>query len=161
RAHSEKVIGLFEGEEHLGPGEEHFLAACHFYAPLCTANFGFPDDALRQSLEFLTWTRRRPRPLALAFALNCVATLSVWRRDGAQALKYSESMLALTVEHGFSNLHSFALILHGQALAMLGNTNEAIAEIKEAMDSFEATGALVPGWLYAALGFAYLAARQP
>jgi tetratricopeptide (TPR) repeat protein len=161
RAHSEKVIGLFEREEHLGPAEEHFLAACRFCAPLCAANFGFPDDALRQSLKFLTLARRRPRPLPLAFALNCVATLSVWRRDGAQALKYSESMLALTAEHGFSNLHSFALILHGQALAMLGKTNEAIAEIKDAMDSFEATGALVPGWLYAALGFAYLAAQQP
>jgi class 3 adenylate cyclase/tetratricopeptide (TPR) repeat protein len=161
RAHSEKAIGLYEHEEHLRPGEEHFLAACRFYAPLCTLNFGFPDDALRQSLEFLTLTRRRPRPLALAFALNCVATLFVWRRDGVQALRYSESMLALTAEHGFTNLHSFAQLLHGQALAMLGKTNEAIAEIKDAMDTFEATGALVPGWLYGALGFAYLAAQRP
>jgi len=161
RAHSEKVIGLFERDEHLGTGEEHFLVACLFFAPLCTANLGFPDDAFRQSLESLTWARRRPRPLPLAFALNCVATLFLWRRDGAQALKYSESMLALTAEHGFSNLHSFAQILHGQALAMLGRTEEAIAEIKDATAAFEATGAMVPGWLYAALGFAYLAAQQP
>jgi class 3 adenylate cyclase/tetratricopeptide (TPR) repeat protein len=164
RAHSEKVIGLFERferEEHLGPGEEHFMAACLFYAPLCTANLGFPDVALRQSLEFLTWARRRPRPLPLAFALNCVATLFVWRADGTQALKYFESMLALTAEHGFSNLHSFAQIAHGQALTMLGRTDEAIAGIKDAKAAFEATGATAPGWLYAALGLAYLAARQP
>jgi predicted ATPase len=29
------------------------------------------------------------------------------------------------------------------------------------MDAFEATGAAIPGWLYAALVFAYLAAQQP
>jgi class 3 adenylate cyclase/tetratricopeptide (TPR) repeat protein len=161
RAHSEKVIGLFEREEHLGPGEEHFMAACLFYAPLCTANLGFPEVALRQSLEFLTWARRQPRPLPLAFALNCVATLFMWRADGTQALKYFESMLALTAEHGFSNLHSFAQIARGQALTILGRTDEAIAGIKEAMAAFEATGATAPGWLYAALGLAYLAAGQP
>jgi tetratricopeptide (TPR) repeat protein len=161
RAHSEKCISLFDRDEHLGSEAEHFAAACRFYAPLCTANLGFPDEALRQSLESLTWAQRRTAPLPMAFALNCVATLLLWRADGVQSLKYSESMLALTAEHGFSNLHSFAQILHGQTLARLGRTHEAITEIKDAMAAFEATGAMGPGWLYAALGLAYLAARQP
>jgi len=161
RAHSEKCIGLFDRDQHPGSAEEHFVAACRFYAPLCIANLGFPDEALRQSLESLTWEQRRVQPLPMAFALNCVATLFLWRANGAQALKYSESMLALTAEHGLSNLHSFAQILHGQTLARLGRTDEAIAEIKDATAAFEATGAMVPGWLYAALGLAYQAARQP
>jgi class 3 adenylate cyclase/tetratricopeptide (TPR) repeat protein len=161
RAHSEKCLGLFDPDERLGSGEEHFMAACRFYAALCTANLGFPDDALRQSLESLGWAQRRPRPLPMAFALNCLATLFLWRANCAEALKYSEYMLALTAEHGFSNLHSFAQILHGQTLARLGRTDEAIAEIKDATAAFEATGAMVLGWLYAALGFAYQAARRP
>jgi predicted ATPase len=99
--------------------------------------------------------------LSLAFALNGVATLFMWRRDGAEALKNSESLLALTAEHGFGNLHSFGQIAHGQTLAMLGRTDEAIAEIKVAMAACEATGAVVQGWLYAALGLAYLAAQRP
>jgi tetratricopeptide (TPR) repeat protein len=161
RAHSEKGISLYKPEEHLGPGEEHLWAACLFYAPLCIANLGFPDDALRRSLESLTWARRRPQPLALAFALNCLATLFMWRRDCGEALKYSESLLALTAEHGFANLHSFGQIAHGQTLAMLGRTDQAIAEIKAAMAAFEATGAVVQGWLYSSLGLAYLAAQRP
>jgi class 3 adenylate cyclase/tetratricopeptide (TPR) repeat protein len=161
RAHSEKGISLYKPEEHLGPGEEHLMAACRFYAPLCIANLGFPDDALRRSLESLSWARRRPRPLPLAFALNCLATLFMWRGDWAEALRYSESLLALTAEHGFGNLHSFGQIAYGQTLAMLGRTDEAIAEIKDGMAAFEATGAVVQGWLYAALGLAYLAARRP
>ena len=161
RAHSEKGISLFERGEHLGPGEEHLMAACLFHAPLCTANLGFPDQALRQSLEFLTWAQRRPQPLALAFALNCVATLFMWRREGVEALRHSESLIALTAEHGFRDLHSFGQVAHGQILAMLGRTDEAIAEIKDAMSAFEATGAVVQGWLYSALGLAYLAAHRP
>ena len=161
RAHSETGISLFKPDEHLRQGEEHLMAACLFYAPLCIANLGFPDDALRRSLEFLTWARTRPKPLALAFALNCLATQFMWRRDCGEALKYSESLLALTAEHGFGNLHSFGQIAHGQILAMLGRTDEAIAEIKAAMAAFEATGAVVPGWFYTGLGLAYLAAQRP
>ena len=44
---------------------------------------------------------------------------------------------------------------------MLGRTDEAIAGIKDAMAAFEATGAIAPGWLYATLGLAHLAAQQP
>ena len=137
------------------------MAGCLYFSPLCIANLGFPDDALRRSLESLTWARRRPQPLPLAFALNCLATLFMWRRDCAEALRYSESLLALTAEHGFGTLHSFGQIAHGQTLAMVGRTHEAIAEIKDAMAAFEATGAVVQGWLYTGLGLAYLAAQRP
>ena len=51
--------------------------------------------------------------------------------------------------------------MHGQALALLGKPAEAVPEIKTAVDSFEATGAVVPGWEYASLASAFLAAKQP
>jgi predicted ATPase len=122
---------------------------------------GFPDEGLKQSLEFLTWARERAQPLPLVFALNGVATIFVWRREGAEAMKYADALLALTEEHGFSNLHSFGQIVHGQALVLLGKTDEAIAEIKNALASYQATGAAVPGWIYSSLAFSYLAAEQP
>jgi predicted ATPase len=85
----------------------------------------------------------------------------MWRGDGAEAQRYSESLIALTAEHGLRDLHSFGQVAHGQTLAMLGRTDEAIAEIKAAMSAFEATGAVVQGWLYSTLGLAYLAAHKP
>ena len=96
--------------------------------------------------------------LLLAFALNCVATILAWRRE-AEALKYSDALLALTVEHGFSNWQSFGQLVHGQSLALLGKADEAVAEIKSALELFEASGGVVPGWAYASLAFSYFAGR--
>jgi predicted ATPase len=70
-------------------------------------------------------------------------------------------LLALAAEHGFSNWHSFGQLLHGQALASVGKADEAITEIKMAIDSLEGTGARVPGWVYATLAFAFLTAARP
>jgi predicted ATPase len=76
-------------------------------------------------------------------------------------LKCADAQLALTAEHGFSNWHSFGQIVRGQALALLGKADEAIAEIKGALDGLAATGAVIPGWVYAILALSYLAAKQP
>jgi hypothetical protein len=98
---------------------------------------GFPDKGLRQALEFLACAREGAQLLLLAFALNCVATILAWHRE-AEALKYSDALLALTVEHGFSNWQSFGQLVHGQSLALLGKADEAVAEIKRALELFEA-----------------------
>jgi len=122
---------------------------------------GVPDRGLRRALKFLAWAKERAQPLPFAFALNCVATVSEWCREGREGLQYSDALLALTAEHGFSHWYSFAQIGRGQAFALLGKANEAITEIKSAFTSYEATGAMVPGWAYSGLAFAYLAAERP
>ena len=72
-------------------------------------------------------------------------------------MKYADAQLAVTAEHGFSNWHSFGEIVRGQALALSGKADEAIAQIKCALDSIVAAGAAVPGWAYVNLAFSYLA----
>jgi class 3 adenylate cyclase/tetratricopeptide (TPR) repeat protein len=161
REHSEKGLRSFVHEQHLALGNEHMRAACMNYACLCTVALGFPDKGLRQALEFLAWARERGQLLPLALALNCLATILAWRGEVAQALKYADALLALTAEHGFTHWRSFGQIVHGQALALSGKADEAIAEIKTALDCFAATGAVIPGWAYASLAFSYLAAEQP
>ena len=161
REHSEQGLALFAHRQRLPVGKEHMRAACQLYACFCTTALGFPDTGLRQALEFLAWARERAQLLPLAFALNCLATISAWRGAGAEALKYADALIALTTEHGMTNWHSFGQIVHGQSLALLGKANEAIAEIKSALESFEASGAAVPGWAYASLAFSCLAAAQP
>ena len=44
---------------------------------------------------------------------------------------------------------------------IIGKPDEAITEIKGALDSLAANGAVVPGWAYANLAFSYLAAERP
>jgi class 3 adenylate cyclase/tetratricopeptide (TPR) repeat protein len=159
--HADKGLAFFADQQILRPIEEQWRAACKFYACSCTVALGFPDKGLRRALEFLAWARELGQSPPLAFALNCVATISAWRGEGEQALKYVDAQLALAAEHGFSNWHAFGQIVRGQALALLGRTNEAIAELQTALDSLAATGAAVPGWAFATLALAYLAAGRP
>jgi class 3 adenylate cyclase/tetratricopeptide (TPR) repeat protein len=161
REHAEKTLRLFAQEQHLAYGDEHWRSACQFYACCCTAALGFPDKGLRQALEFLASAKERAELIPLIFALNGVATILEWHGEAAQALKYADALLALATEHGFTNWHSFGQILRGQALASLRRDHKAIAEIKDALDSLEATGAVISGWAHASLAFAYLAAEQP
>jgi class 3 adenylate cyclase len=159
--HSQRGIELFGLNEHLPSGKEHMRAACRFYAPFCAATLGFPDEGLRQSKEFLARARERSEPLPLAFALNCVSTLFVWRREGEEALKFADALLTLSMEQGFSNWQSFARIDRGHSLALMGKGEDAIVEISRAIASYEATGAAVTGWMRCSLAFGYLVAEQP
>ncbi|MBV8773189.1 MAG: hypothetical protein JO166_12800 [Deltaproteobacteria bacterium] len=161
RHHSDRGLKLIGPEQHLPYGNEHWRAACLFYACTCTAALGFPDKGLRQALEFLAWARERGQLLTLAFALNGVATILAWRGEAAEALKHAQALLELSAEHGFSNWHSFGQIIHGQELAFLGKANEGITEIKAALNSLEGTGALIPGWAHSSLAAACLVAGRP
>ena len=159
--YAEKGLAVFSRDEYLPPGKEHLRAACLFYECSCAAALGFPDKGLRLSLDFLSRARERAQPLQLTFALNSVTSLCGWRGEGREALKYADAMLAVAAEHGLSNWHAFARIARGHALALLGNTMEAIPEIEGAIAAFEAAGSAIPGWLCAALASAYLTAKQP
>jgi class 3 adenylate cyclase/tetratricopeptide (TPR) repeat protein len=159
--HAEKGLALVAHQQILPAGEEHMRAACHFYAANSTTVLGFPDKGLRQGLEFLAWARDRKQVISLVFALNAVATILAWRGEGEQALKYADAQLAIAAEHGFSNWYSFGRLVRGQALALCGKADEAVAETKSALDSLAATGAVVPGWAYANLALSYLAAARP
>ncbi|MBV8356657.1 MAG: tetratricopeptide repeat protein, partial [Deltaproteobacteria bacterium] len=159
--HAEKGLVLFADKRILTAGEEHWSAACQFYACSCTIALGFPDKGLRRASEFLAWARERGQSLPLAFALNSIATILAWRGEGEKALEYADSQLALAAEHGFNNWHSFGQLVRGQALALSGKADEAIRDIKTALDSLAAAGAAVPGWAYANLAFSYLAAERP
>jgi class 3 adenylate cyclase len=161
REHAENGLSLFGQERRLAYGNDHMRAACQLYACLSTTALGFPDKGLRRALEFLVWARERAQLLPLALNLNGVATILAWRGEGADALKHADSLLALASEHGLTNWHSFGQIVHGQGLALLRKPVEAIAEIKSGIDSFEASGAFIPGWAYATLAFSYLVAERP
>ena len=84
-----------------------------------------------------------------------------WRGEGSEALEHADALVGLAAERGFSNWHSFGRLVRGLALGILQRAGEAVAEITEALESLEATGAAIPGWAYANLASSYLVATQP
>ncbi len=161
REHAEKGLSTVAHEPALPAGEEHLRAACLYFTCLCTHALGYPDKALRLALEFLASSRERGQLLPVAFALNGLATVLAWRGEGVEALKYSDALLALTAEHGFSNWNYFGQVIHGKSLGLVGRAEDGVKEIKTALNSIVSTGATVPGWVNASLAFSLLTAHQP
>jgi tetratricopeptide (TPR) repeat protein len=158
--HAEKGLRLFEPDWRLHYSIEHGRASCQFYACLAKVALGFVDEGLRRAMEYLRWAKERELLIPLGIALNCAATVSLWRYEGEQALQYASDLLALATENGFAHWHSIGQLAQGRALALLGKADDAIVEIETALESWEATGAVIPGWARANLAFALLAANQ-
>jgi hypothetical protein len=85
----------------------------------------------------------------------CRDDIGVAQRGGS-----SEILRRFARAHRRARLQQLAIIRptrSWQSLALLGKADEAVAEIKRALELFEASGGVVPGWAYASLAFSYFA----
>jgi predicted ATPase len=110
---------------------------------------GYPDQALKRSHEVLTLAHQLSHPFSLAFAQSLAAVLHYYRREGQAAQERAEAVMTLCTEHGFPLWVAGGRILRGWALAQQGQGEEAIAEMRQGMDAWRATGAEIgrPYWL--------------
>jgi predicted ATPase/class 3 adenylate cyclase len=119
------------------------------YDACCLWCLGYPDQALQRSEEALTLARELDHPFTLGDVLSYAGCqLHVMRRD-AQALKESAEEL-LRLPSGMDLIWWMQGTLHrGEALAMLGQIQEGVAQMREGIAAFHAIGArtLLPGTL--------------
>ena len=108
---------------------------------LCPLVLGYPDQALEKSHEALTLAQELSHPFSLAFALYFAAGLHQLRREGQAAQERAEAAIALSTEQGFPVLVGAGTILRGWALAEQGQREEGIAQIRQGLAAWRATGA--------------------
>ena len=75
------------------------------------------------------------------FALVHAALLHHLRREGLAARRRAEEDLSIATEQGFVFWVAYATILRGRGLVELGQREEAIAQIRERLAGYRATGA--------------------
>jgi predicted ATPase len=80
-------------------------------------------------------------PFTLAFARFWAAGLSQMRRDVAAVLEQAEATLALAAEHGFPHWVALAATLRGWALVMRDKSEEGMAQLRQGIADWRATGA--------------------
>ncbi len=164
-AHEEMGVTLFQVGE-LGPSRAHLEQAIAIYDPqqprsaatvpghvpavLCLSHLawalwllGHPDQALKRSQEALILAEELSHPFSIVFALNFAAVLHRFRHERQAAKERSEAVIALSTEHGFPFWIAGATILQGWALAMEGETEEGIAQMRQGLAAWQATGAEV------------------
>jgi predicted ATPase len=111
------------------------------YAALSLWLLGAPAQALAQMHEVRTLAQDLADPFSLAYVLLHVTRLYQWRRDVSATLTWGEAAMALCAEHGFRQYVSIGRLLHGWALAAQGQADAGLAQMRQGLTAYEATGA--------------------
>src|SRR5207237_5130224 len=91
--------------------------------------------------EALTLAQEMAHPLSLAFALFFAAILHFFRREGFVVQVRTEAVITLAAEHRFAHWWALGTLLQGWARAMQGQGEEGIAQIRQSLAAWQATGA--------------------
>ena len=102
---------------------------------------GYPERALARLHNALTLAHALVHPFSLAYA-RCWATIVYqWCQDVPAVHEQAEAAIALATTQGFLLWAALGTSLHGWALAMQGQGDEGIAQIRQGIASYRATGA--------------------
>jgi predicted ATPase len=104
---------------------------------------GYPAQALARIHEALTLAHELSHPYSLAYARVFAAYVSQYRRDVPAASEQAEAAVTLSTERGFQYWAALGTILRGWALAMQGQSEEGMAQIRQGIASSWATGGAV------------------
>ncbi|MEM5389497.1 hypothetical protein VSR68_38960 [Paraburkholderia phymatum] len=102
---------------------------------------GYPDQARKRMQEALALARKLSHPYSLALGLTLAAELHQCRRETERTLEYAEAAITLSTEQGFPLWLAWATILRGWALGQQGRAEEGIAQMREGLIAYRATGA--------------------
>jgi predicted ATPase len=144
RKHLEMAISLYDPESHWPLTLRYFGAdarvTCLSIVAWTLWHLGYPDLALQQGNEAVTLAQGLYHPYSLGFAEFRVCVLRQFRGEAWTARETAESLIALAAEHGFTDFLAWATTLRGWAMAEQGCNEEGIAQIREGLTAFRATG---------------------
>jgi predicted ATPase len=122
---------------------------------------GYPGQARARCHEALARAHELAHHPSLANAQAWMAIFYAFCRDVHAAQEQAEATITLSTERGFPPRLAEGILMRGWALAMQGQTEEGIAQLRQGIAAWRATGAEIarPVWL-AFLAEAYGTAGQ-
>jgi predicted ATPase len=131
------------------PATQQVWALRHGWAPGVTclavvANtlwcLGFPMQAVRRSQEALALAQALAHPQGLAWAQHYAAFLYHHRREPRMVQEQADALLTLATAQGFPLLVGFGTCWRGWALAVQGQGEAGLAQLRQGMTAVLATG---------------------
>jgi predicted ATPase/DNA-binding winged helix-turn-helix (wHTH) protein len=102
---------------------------------------GYPDRALQRSQEALAVARQLQHPFSQVFALTFAAVLHQFRREAWLTQEQAEAAIRLSTEQGFPWWLAWATIMRGWALTEQGQRAAGMAQLRQGLETYQATGA--------------------
>src|SRR5262249_45758839 len=126
--------------------------ACRAYAARTLWLLGCPEQALVRVREALALAHELSHPYSLAYARALVASIAQYRRDVPAVHAHAEAAVALATEQGFPQWATQGTCLRGWALAQRGQGEEGLAQVRQGIAAWSATGvALLVPYLFTLL----------
>src|SRR5262249_39587040 len=104
---------------------------------------GYPARALAHLHEALALAQELSHPYSLAYARCWAAFVSQFCWDVSAVHAHAEAAVALSTEQSFPQWAAWGTILRGWALAMQGQGEEGIAQVRRGIAALQAAGAAV------------------
>jgi predicted ATPase/class 3 adenylate cyclase len=146
RQHLEAGIARYTPDQRRAPafrmGQDPGVA-CRIYAAAALWSLGYPAQALARVDEALALAHELSHPYSLAFARCFAAFVSQFRRDVPAVHEHAEATVTLSTEQGFTQWAVQGTILRGWALALQGQGEEEMTQVRQGIAAFRATGAAV------------------
>jgi predicted ATPase len=114
---------------------------CQVNTALTLWFLGYPTQALARVHEALALAHELSHPYSLAYARCVAALVSQYRRDVLAVYEHAEAAIALSTEQGFPLWAAWGTSLRGWALAMQGQGEAGIEQIRHGIASYRTTGA--------------------
>jgi predicted ATPase len=115
--------------------------ACHAYAAQTLWLLGYPEQALARLHEALALAHELSHPYSLAYA-QCWATyVYQFRRDVPAVHEHAEAAVTLSTAQGFPQYMAMGTSLRGWALAMQGQGETGMAQVRQGIVALRTTGA--------------------
>jgi predicted ATPase len=102
---------------------------------------GYPAQALGRLRDALELAHELSHPYSLAFARCLAALVSRLRQDVPVVREQAEAAVALSTDQGFAQWAAYGTSLRGWALALQGQSDEGLAQLRQGIAAWRATGA--------------------
>jgi predicted ATPase len=146
QAHYAQGIALYDPLQHRSHAFRYGLDSgvmYRIYGGVTLWWLGYPDQALRRSHEGLTLARELAHLYSRAVALLFATILHQLRWEEQLTQERAEELIALSGEHEFPQLLAGGRLLQGWALAEQGRGEEGMAQMRQGLAAWHATGAKV------------------
>jgi class 3 adenylate cyclase/predicted ATPase len=144
RQHVEEVIARYTPDHRRAPVFRMGLdlgVSCRTYAAVTLWLLGYPAQALARLHEALTLAHALSHPYSLAWARCWAAYVYQFHGDVPGVHEQAEAAVALSTAQGFPLWAAWGTSLRGWAIAMQGQGEEGMAQVRQGIASFRAAGA--------------------
>lgn len=123
----------------------------HIYMSWTKWMSGFPEQSMQSVHAAVSLAEKIDHPLSKTIAYCMYGGVNLFRGEYEQALKHADTAIEICEERGFQFWQAYSLAVRGRALVSLGRADEGIAEIREGLRRWEASGTMVTRPYYRSL----------